>query len=148
MPYCTQTDIEKQIPATKVTELTDDEGTGAKVAERVTEAIAKADALIDSYCGAVEAVPFTVVPAIVKQHSITIAVYFLYSRRVGIPDHVEKNFNNAVSHLKDISTGKAVLAPTTSADVAASPQASHTSDDKKMTMGKKSDGSSGTLDNY
>ena len=104
--------------------------------------------IIDSYCGQVETVPFTTVPAVIKQHSITIAIYFIYSRRSVAPEIRKENYKDAISHLKDISIGKAVVGATTEADYADDIQASRTEDDKVFSMGKKSDGSSGTLDNY
>lgn len=117
-------------------------------AGKVTEAIAKADALIDSYCGQVETVPFTTVPAIIKQHSITIAIYFLYTRRGVVPELIKDNYKDAIAHLRDISTGKAALPPTTAADYEDTIQTDRTGDDRKTTIGKDSDGSTGTLDNY
>jgi phage gp36-like protein len=116
--------------------------------EKVTEAIAKADALIDGYCGQVAEVPFTTIPAIVKQHSITLAIYFLYIRRSMAPELVRTNYEDAIAYLKDISTGKAALPPVGEADVAAAPQASRAEGDATFSIGKKSTGSSGSLDNY
>ena len=80
--YSTLTDIKKLIPEDTVIQLTDDENTGAVVESRVTEAIAQADAEIDSYCGGKYSVPFTTVPDIVKKISVDIAIYNLYSRKV------------------------------------------------------------------
>lgn len=106
MAYCTKTDIEKMIPATDVTALTDDEGTGAQVAARVSEAIAQADAEIDSYCGGRYAVPFTSVPDIIKKCSVDIAIYNLYSRRVEtIPDTRSERYRNAIRQLEGIAKG-------------------------------------------
>lgn len=115
---------------------------------KVTEAIAKGDALIDSYCGQVETVPFVIVPAIIKQHSITLAIYYLYTRRAVAPELVKDNYKDAIKHLGDISTGKASLPPITEDEVSEEPQKSRTEDDRTFSIGKKSDGSSGTLDNY
>jgi hypothetical protein len=86
MPYCTESDILTEISEAELIGLTDDESTGAVIDAVVTAAIAKADALIDSYCGQVETVPFTTVPDIVQQHSVTIAIYFLYARRSAVPE--------------------------------------------------------------
>ena len=103
---------------------------------KVIEAIAKADALIDSYCGQMAEVPFTTVPPIIKQHSITISIYFLYIRRSMAPELVRKNYEDAIAHLKDISKGTAALPPVTAADVAANAQASLTSEDRIFTRDK------------
>ena len=87
MAYCTQDDIEKLLPEDTVDQLTDDEGTGAQVAARVSEAIAQADAEIDAWCGSRYSIPFTTVPDIIKKCSVDIAIYNLYSRtQEGIPE--------------------------------------------------------------
>jgi phage gp36-like protein len=61
MAYCEQSDIEKLIPEQELAELTADTGSTPD-AEVVTEAIAKADAEIDSYLGVVYTVPLSVPP--------------------------------------------------------------------------------------
>jgi phage gp36-like protein len=149
MAYSTKADILTEISEDKLIQLTDDEGAGVVDDARVTAAISKADALIDSYCGQVDQVPYTApIPAVVKQHSITLSIYHLYARRDAIPETRQKAFDAAIAHLKDIAQGKASVGTVAVADVTASPKSSHTSEDRKITMGKTSDGSSGTLDNY
>lgn len=148
MAYSTKVDILKEISEEELIGLTDDEGAGVVNDARVTAAIARADAIIDSYCGQVETVPFTTVPAVIKQHSITLAIYFLFTRRSVAPEIRIDNYKDAIAHLKDISTGKASLpiaGETTGGDEIGT---SRTEDDRLVTMGKKSDGSSGSLDNY
>jgi len=106
MAYCTKTDIEKMIPATDVTALTDDEGTGAQVAARVSEAIAQADSEIDGYCGVRYSVPFSPVPAVIKKFSVDIAVYNLYSRRQEeIPETRSERYKNAIKFLEMLAKG-------------------------------------------
>jgi len=148
MPYCLKADILTEISEEELIGLTDDEGAGTINDGRVTAAIAKADGIIDSYCGQVETVPFTVVPAVIKQHSMTLAIYYLYSRRSAVPEIRRTNYEDAMSHLKDIATGKAALAPVSADDYEIDVQADRTEEDRIITMGKKSDGSSGSLDNY
>jgi phage gp36-like protein len=106
MPYCTLTDIKKMIPEAVVIQLTDDEGLGAVVESRVNEAIAQADAEIDSYCGTKYAVPFSAVPDIVKKCSVDLAIYNLYSRRVEeIPGTRADRYKNAIRQLEGIAKG-------------------------------------------
>ena len=106
MAYCTKTDIEKMLPSADVTDFTDDEGTGAQVSTRVSEAIAQADAEIDSYCGGRYSVPFSSVPDIVKKCSVDIAIYNLYSRRVEtIPETRSERYKNAIRQLEGIAKG-------------------------------------------
>lgn len=148
MAYCAKADIQKEISDAQLINLTDDAGTGSMDDAKITAAIAKADALIDSYCGQVETVPFTTVPPIIKQHSITIAIYFLFTRRNQVPENRQKNYDDAISHLKDIAVGKASLPVT--GEVTGDDQiaTSRDEEDRLYTMKKSSDDSSGTLDNY
>jgi len=148
MAYSLKAEIQKEISDDELIGLTDDVGAGTMDDAKITAAIARADAMIDSYCGQVAEVPFTTVPAIIKQHSITIAIYFLFTRRSVAPEVRRDNYKDAIKHLQDIATGKAALPPTTEGDVAEQVASSHTEEDRKITMGKSSDGSSGTLDNY
>ena len=141
MAYCALADLKNQIPEEKIIGLTDDEGAGIINEARVTEAIAKADALIDSYCGQVATVPFVTVPAVIKQHSITLAIYYLYTRRAVAPELIKDNYKDAIKHLGDISTGKAALPPTTEADYedqikASGPEEEATGEDRTFTKDK------------
>ncbi len=110
MPYCTLTDIKKLIPETAIIQLTDDENTGAVNQSRVDEAIAQADAEIDSHCGGRYTVPFTTVPDIARKISVDIAIYNLYSRKVEeIPETRAERYKNAIRQLGDISSGKIMI---------------------------------------
>jgi phage gp36-like protein len=148
MAYSVKADIQKEISDAELIGLTDDAGTGAIVDAPIIAAIARADALIDSYAGKVETVPFTTVPDIIKQHSITIAIYFLFARRSVVPENRAQNYKDAVAWLKDLAVGKAALPPTTEADYDDTVQVDRTQDDRKIRMGKDSDSSTRTLDNY
>ena len=148
MPYSLKADFLTEISEDELIQLTDDESAGIVNEARVTAAIAKADGIIDSYCGQVETVPFTTVPPVIKQHSITIAIYFIYSRRSVAPEIRAQNYKDAIAHLKDISTGKATIGATTTADYEDNIEVSRTEGDRTFTTGKKSDGSTGSLDNY
>jgi phage gp36-like protein len=103
---------------------------------KVDEAIAKAEALIDSYCGQVAEVPFSSVPPIIKQRSVTLAIYFLYTRRSMAPELVRKDYEDAIAHLKDISTGKAALPPVTAAEVASGQESTISGGERIFTRDK------------
>jgi phage gp36-like protein len=77
-----------------------------------------------------------------------LAIYYLYTRRAVAPELIKDNYKDAIKHLGDISTGKAALPPTTEADYEDQIEATHTDEDRTFSKGKKSDGSSGSLDNY
>jgi len=148
MAYSSKADIQKEISDDELIGLTDDEGAGIINEAKITAAIARADAMIDSYCGQIETVPFVIVPPVIKQHSITIAIYFLFARRSAVPEIRRKNYEDAIAHLKDVAAGKATIGATTEADYDDQILASHTEDDRTFSKGKASDGSSGSLDNY
>src|SRR5574343_1651878 len=113
MAYCTQADIEKLVPEQELAELTTESGDIAD-ADVVAEAIAKADALIDSYCGQQYSVPFSQVTEIIESWCVDIAVYRLYLRRRVVPDPARPLCEYAISCLKDVSKGNAVVGSTTS----------------------------------
>jgi phage gp36-like protein len=140
MAYCAQTDIIKIIPEDTLTQLTDDEGTGQMNAARVAEAIASADATIDSYCATRYAVPFAPAPAVVKKLSVDLAIYDLYSRRVEeIPAARADRYKNAIRVLEGIAKGTITLgldpAPAPSSE-GSSAACNKTSDDRVFTRDK------------
>lgn len=118
--------ITAQISEPRVIELTDDEQLDVVNSERVDEAIASADAIIDGYCSARYIVPFNPVPAIIAKCALDMAIYNLYSRRVEtMPEVRDKNNTLAINMLKAIAKGDitlgstAVVAPPTSANTPA-----------------------------
>jgi len=151
MSYCVQGDLLEQIAESELIELTDDAGSGSIDASVVSRAIADADAEIDSYCGTRYTLPFSPVPVMIRKLSVDIAIYNLYTRRstLKMPEERQKRYDNAVRFLRDVAKGLITLG----ADAPAEPddglpQATKTKDDRVFTMGKKSDSSTGTLDNY
>ena len=111
MAYCTLADITKAIPEAAVIQLTDDEDVGEIDEAKVTEAIAAADAEIDTYCATRYSTPFATVPDPIKKLSVDIAIYNLYKRKVEvIPEAKKDSYTNAVRMLRDIAAGKASLA--------------------------------------
>ncbi len=109
MSYCTKDDILTQLDEATLIQLTDDEGSGAVCAGFVTRAIDDADAEIDAYVGARHTVPLDPVPTIIRAMSTIIAIYNLYSRRLGPPDHIKERYRAAVSLLELIAKGTASL---------------------------------------
>lgn len=106
MAYSTLDDITKLIPAETVLGLTDDEALGSIEQARVQEAVAQADAEVDSYLGTRYAVPLATAPDIIKKISADIAVYNLYSRRVQeMPPLWAERYRNAVQKLKGMAGG-------------------------------------------
>lgn len=123
--YSSLDDIRKLLSEDALIQLTDDEGMGAVKQTRIDEAIAQADAEIDSYCGGRYSIPFPSTgsgcPDIVKKLSVDIAVYNLYSRRVEqMPEVRAERYKGAIKRLEGISKGTIGLgvdpAPSASTD--------------------------------
>ena len=151
MDYSTQTDLEEQLSNAELIEFTDDAGSGSVDTSVVARAIADADAEIDSYCGSRYPTPFSPVPVIVRKYSVDMAIYHLCSRRavLKLPEERKARYDNAIRFLRDVSRGLISLGADAPAEPSAGlPQATRTKDDRIFTLGKTSDGSAGTLDNY
>lgn len=139
----------EQISEDKLIQLTDDGDTGTVDAAAVTRAIADADAEIDGYCGTRYAVPFSPVPVLIRKISVDIGIYNLYARRKGVPEDRQKRYADAVRFLKDVAKGVATLGgdePTDDSD--SGPEVTAVKSDRIFSVGKDSDSSTGTLDNY
>lgn len=107
MAYCTLSDIEHEVSTDVLIELTDG---GTTIDETVIgTAIARADAIIDSYLGLVCPVPLSSAPADVVELSVDIAVYTLFSRKENVPKFRIARYDDAMKRLREISEGKAVI---------------------------------------
>lgn len=149
MPYCTQSDLLEQISEDELIQLTDDAGTGSVDTTVVDRAIADADAEIDAYAGARYDTPFATTPDIIRKISVDISVYNLFARRRGAPEDRKERYKNALRFLENLSKGLVSLGVSTpAASEDAGPEASTDKDDRIFTLGRSSDGSSGSLDNY
>jgi len=149
MSYCAKSDILEQLDEDVLIQLTDDDDVGAVDDDVVTRAIADADAEIDSYCGTRYDVPFSSVPVMIRKVSVDIAIYNLYARRKGAPEDRKERYDDAVSFLKGVSKGLATLggdAPSTDDD--SGPEVTTKKSDRIFSVGRDSDSSTGTLDNY
>ncbi len=149
MSYCDQDDILEQISESELIDLTDDIGAGSVNDAVLARAIADADAEIDSYCGARYTVPFSPTPLMIRRMSVDIAVWRLFTRRgVEAPGRKEQ-YDNAIRFLKDVAKGLVTIgADAPAPDDDGGPEASTVESDRTFTLGKISDSSTGTLDNY
>lgn len=145
--YCTQTDILLQIDQTTLMNLTDDTGSEIVDSDILTRAIDDADATIDSYISAVYATPLVVVPDTIRKLSVDMSIYNLYARRSDtLPDVRKDRQSAAIKMLIRIADNTISLSVATLTDV----DAAVTTDpvDRIFSMGKASDNSAGTLDDY
>ena len=109
MAYCTLEDILDQIDEQDLIQLTDDGNAGIVDQGAVDKALADADGEIDGYVGSRHTVPLNPVPPIINKNSVDIAIYNLYSRRQGPPDHRETRYKNAIKFLELVASGKVSL---------------------------------------
>ena len=149
MTYSTEADILLQIDKETLINLTDDADSGSINDDVVNQAISDADALIDSYIGSNYTVPLTTVPQIIKTISVDIAIYNLYSRRMDtMPDVRKDRFKNALKYLQDIANSKISLPGGSTSPSNAVIRVNTNKMDRAFTIGKRSNGSVGTLDEY
>ena len=108
MAYCDLTDIQNMLDEEELISLTDDDDTGAVVADVVTAAIADADAAIDTYLIKKYTVPVAApVPVMIRKLSVDVAIYNLFSRRGRVSEAVAQRFKDAITTCRDISAGRA-----------------------------------------
>ncbi|MBN2060705.1 MAG: DUF1320 domain-containing protein [Deltaproteobacteria bacterium] len=114
--YCTQSDILEQLDEVILIQLTDDEGAGEVDNDKVTRAIADADSTIDAYCQDRYTIPLSPVPEKIRQVSVDIAIYNLYSRRDDTAPEARKDRNKeAIRFLEKVNEGKIKLGASTPA---------------------------------
>lgn len=111
MPYCTQDDLLTEIPVADLAQLTNAEANAAEPdAAAVAEAIAKADSEINSYLLVRYTLPLAEpIPDQVKSLSVDLAIYKLYMRRSLLNEARRQAYEDAVSFLKLVAKGQAVI---------------------------------------
>ena len=113
MAYSTQIDLENEYTAALVLELADDAATGdrtnADVVSRITRAIAKADAAIDSHLRIYYDVPLATTPDFIRDLSTGLAIRNLFNRRAQafeLPDWLVSMHADNMAMLKSIRKGE------------------------------------------
>ena len=115
MAYCTQDDILQQLSSDKLITLTSETGDAAD-SDIVTRAIEDADATIDTYCQARYTVPLDPVPTRIREVSVDVSIYNLYSRRDDMIPYLRKDrHKEAIRFLEKVSEGKIELGASTPA---------------------------------
>lgn len=108
MAYAVKADVQKRITDAKLVQLTDFAATGAMDDAKITEALAHASGIVDSYTRGRYVLPL-VASDQVKDLTVALAVYRLHSMRQLMNDQVAKDYEDAVRLLKDVSAGRAAL---------------------------------------
>jgi len=106
MPYSDLAAIYSSLPEADVAQLTDDDAGTTVDENRVDEAIAKADGLIDAFLRSKPA--DGEVPVLLTQISVSLAIFYLYERQMGtnMPESVESSYKRQTDLLKLIQSGK------------------------------------------
>lgn len=107
MPYATLQDLETRFGQQEINQLADRDCDGGNDVDVVEEALAAATSEIDSYIAVRYTVPITSISDNLNKVCCDIARYLLHENAA--IDEVEKRYSRAVSWLKDIAAGKAVL---------------------------------------
>ena len=110
MAYITQTDLTEQLSESQLIQLTDDDKLGIVNTDRVSRAIASADAEINGFVATKYTVPIAApIPALIKGWAVGITVYSLWRRRQRVPEDVRKAYEDVIARLRDVASGKLTL---------------------------------------
>lgn len=116
MPYCTLLNLKDRFGETELIQLTDQTNAGAIDPAVLNEAIADADAEINSYLTAYP-LPLATIPANFERMACDITRYYLFG--TSVPELVQQRYDNAISYLKLVAKGGINIAPDTSGTVVA-----------------------------
>lgn len=108
MAYCTESDLLKMISQEELAALSAESG-GTPDSQVVAEAINRAAGEIDAYLGTRYALPLSPVPDQVKGLAVDLAIYHLFGRRSVLPPVRRQRYEAAVSFLKQVAAGLAML---------------------------------------
>lgn len=110
MAYSAKSDILEQLDKAILIQLTDDDGIGVVDDDKVTRGITDADATIDAYCQGRYSVPLSPVPDKMRQVSVDLAIYNLYSRRGdAAPETRRDRHKEAIRFMEKVAEGKISL---------------------------------------
>lgn len=107
--YTDQAAIVKAIGTERVIQLTDFAHTGAIDADVVTEAIADAEGLVDSYVRKVFETPLSPVPPIIAAIARKLAIYTLHTNRDVVSEAKRLEQEDRLTWLKYLAEGKVDL---------------------------------------
>ncbi|MDL2320768.1 DUF1320 domain-containing protein [Desulfosarcina sp. OttesenSCG-928-B08] len=132
MAYSSLVAIQDKLPDDTLLRLTDDENGNVIVIDRINSAISWADGWIDAYIGKRHTLPLKTVPMVLESISVDLAIYRLYLRRGNVPEDIEFAYKEAISFLKDVSTGKASLGEEDPDGTPASSEAPRITSDRRL----------------
>lgn len=107
--YCSKADILERLDERLLAQLTDDDAGTTVDDAKVERAIADAQAEIDGYVGTRHQMPLSPVPDIVRKVCVELAVYHLYSRRLGAPEEWRTRYEDNRRWLEQVAAGRVSL---------------------------------------
>lgn len=109
MPYSDQAALVDRYGEQELVQVTDKGEllTGEINSTVVSRALADADAIIESYVGARYSVPMVPAPAVVVEKACVIARYKLHEDHAS--ELIRKDYEAAISWLRDVACGRAVI---------------------------------------
>ena len=107
--YATLDDLKKQLPEDVLMALTDDGGSGVIDTAVTDAALETAEVEIDGYLGGRYTLPLSPLPEVIIKVAVDIAIYNLYARRQGPPEHWQKRYDNTIRFLVKIAGGQISL---------------------------------------
>jgi len=109
MAYCDSTDIEMRLGGDDLRTLADHDGDGIPDAGVLSQAVASAGALIDSYLGTRFSVPISPVPDVLLTRAVSLAIYFLKLGRDSVTDDARRQYEDDVAWLREVVAGSVTL---------------------------------------
>ncbi len=103
--YCDLDDLKGLAPVDVLVQITDECGTGTIDLDKINSAIGRAETTINAYCGKMYRVPFDVVPDVIRDIAVRVALYNLYARRDFMVETRELQYKDAIRQLEGISKG-------------------------------------------
>ena len=110
MAYCTRDNLVQRFGQREIDDLLDRDNNDSDDTDTLTQTIADADSLIDSYVSAKYEAPLEQVPQIIKYISCDITRFMLWDDNA--PEEVRKRYDDAIARLKDIAKGMMKLPAT------------------------------------
>ena len=108
MRYAARTTLETAFGAEELVQIADRDGDGEPDATLLTAVLSRADVLIDGYLAGRYALPLAAPPPVLVAVAADLARYWLYDDAA--PEQVRKRYEDALACLKDVASGKVLLA--------------------------------------
>ncbi|RJF94806.1 DUF1320 domain-containing protein [Oleomonas cavernae] len=107
MSYATLDDLVERAGAAEILQIADRDNDDIADPAVIAAAIDTAGQTIDAYLAIRYLMPLSTVPSIVLKWAVSIARYHLH--RDGAPDHVVRDYKDALAELRDAAAGRLLL---------------------------------------